>query len=291
MSSERNIRPLRIAILAIAVGVLASGFFSPSNAQEEQRPERSAASDRNRQGAKVPPGDADKGRQVFEDNCATCHGVDASGGEGPNIQQAPATLGDSEVRNIIRRGVPGTEMPGFFDISDADAANIVTYLRKLGRIPGSGTVSGDPRKGESIYDASGCSACHMIAGQGGDLGPELTRIGSMRGPSNLRARLLDPAANLPKEGGVGDRGDWTLHVLFRAVTKNGQVLEGMRVGENSFSIVLKDASGNFHALWKPDLRSLEKEPGKSFMPSFKGSLSATDLDDLVAYLVSLKGAQ
>jgi cytochrome c oxidase cbb3-type subunit III len=63
------------------------------------------------------------------------------------------------------------------------------------------------------------------------------------------------------------------------------------MGEDSFTIVLKDASGKFHGFRKPDLLSLEKEPGKSFMPSFKGTLSDAQLDDLVAYLMSLKSAQ
>ena len=53
---------------------------------------------------------------------------------------------------------------------------------------------------------------------------------------------------------------------------------------------MEDSQGNYHSFHKPILQSLEKEPGKSFMPSFQ-TLSATDLDDLVAYLASLKGAQ
>jgi len=61
--------------------------------------------------------------------------------------------------------------------------------------------------------------------------------------------------------------------------------------EDSFTIVLKDAAGKLHGLSKPDLRSLEKEPGKSLMPSFTDTLSAAQMDDLVAYLATLKGAQ
>jgi len=79
--------------------------------------------------------------------------------------------------------------------------------------------------------------------------------------------------------------------MFRAAEKDGRVIEGMRVGEDSFSIVLKDAEGKLHGLWKPDLRSLEKEPGKSFMPSFKDALSEAQLDDVVAYLMTLKGSE
>ena len=57
------------------------------------------------------------------------------------------------------------------------------------------------------------------------------------------------------------------------------------------TITLKDATGKFHGLWKPDLRSLDREPGKNIMPSFKDTLTAEQLDDLVAYLLTLKGAQ
>jgi cytochrome c oxidase cbb3-type subunit III len=200
-------------------------------------------------------------------------------------------LGDPAVQGIIRRGIPGTAMPGFFNISEKDAANIVAYLRTLNSSVASGTASGDPQKGETLYNSSGCSACHMIAGQGGGIGPELTRIGAMRGASNLKARLQDPGANLPKVESGMFGNSWTEYVMFRAVEKDGHIVEGIRVGEGSFTIVLKDATGKFHALWKPDLRSLEKEPGKSFMPSFKDTLSAEQLDDLVAYLLTLKGAQ
>jgi len=75
------------------------------------------------------------------------------------------------------------------------------------------------------------------------------------------------------------------------VTKDGRSVNGTRVYEDSFTIELKDAAGRFHSFKKLELQKLEKLPGKSVMPSFKDTLSATQLDDLVAYLSSLKGAQ
>ena len=101
-------------------------------------------------------------------------------------------------------------MVGFYNITDAGAANIVAYLRTLATSVDSGTSSGDPQKGAALFKSSGCSACHMIAGQGGSIGPDLTRIGAARGPTGLKQRLLDPAANLPKLGGGGMMGNsWT----------------------------------------------------------------------------------
>ena len=55
--------------------------------------------------------------------------------------------------------------------------------------------------------------------------------------------------------------------------------------------MIQDANGNFHSFKKSDLKEFEKQPGKSVMPSYKDKLSAAQVDDLVAYLASLKGAQ
>jgi len=53
---------------------------------------------------------------------------------------------------------------------------------------------------------------------------------------------------------------------------------------------LRDVGGHFYTYDKAKLKTIEQEPGKSVMPSYK-ALSAADLDNLVAYLWSLKGAQ
>lgn len=272
-------RWVQIVALFFATASLTFGAFatSPAAAQETQP-------------AKKAPADAEQGKRLFEQNCSTCHGADAGGDEGPDLRGVPARLGDAAVENIIKRGIPGTAMPLFFDLSENDAANIVAFLRNLDTATTSGSVKGDPKHGEALYQSSGCSACHMIAGQGGVIGPELTRIGAMRGPASLKARLIDPGANLPENGTGFYASKWTEYLMFRAVEKNGHAVEGIRVSEDSFTIDLKDANGKIHGFWKPDLRSLEAELGKSFMPSFKGTLSATEMDDLVAYLMSLRGA-
>lgn len=273
-------RFVRITAWIFTAATLTVGVFAISQAGAQES-----------QPVKAAPADPEQGKRLFEQNCSTCHGADAGGDEGPDLRGVPASLGDAAVVNIIKRGIPGTAMPLFFDLSEKDAANIVAFLRSLDTATTTEAVKGDAKHGEALYQSSGCPACHIIAGQGGVIGPELTRIGAMRGPGSLKARLLDPGANLPENGTGFYASKWTEYLMFRAVEKNGHVVEGMRVGEDSFIINLKDASGKIHGFWKPDLRSLKAEPGKSFMPSFKGTLSAGQMDDLVAYLMSLKGAQ
>jgi cytochrome c oxidase cbb3-type subunit III len=241
-----------------------------------------------------PPalGDPGAGKELFVSNCSRCHGLDATGGEGPNIQGAPAKLGDEGVARAVKNGVAGTGMPAFTGLSDRDIASILAYIRSLSR-PAPSTVAsrGDPAKGKAVYEEEKCGQCHIIHGLGGSFGPELSEIGSIRTTDALRAALTSPGADLPKTKPNRDRGKWTQYLVFRAVTKDGQTIEGMRVASDSFATVLQDARGHFHSISKTDVVSLEKENGKSFMPAFGDQLSPAQLDDVTAYLSSLKGPQ
>jgi len=277
------IRYFRLVPWVFVACALATGAFRVSQATGQEA--QSAAA------SPATPPDPEQGKLLFAQNCSTCHGADAGGGDGPNLHGVAAVLGVPAVQSIIRRGIEGTAMPGSTTLSERETANIAAYIGKLDSATNAGQATGDPHKGEALYNSSGCSACHMIAGQGGSIGPDLSRIGAARGPTNLKARLQDPGANLPQVGDGPFGSRWTQYLMYRAVEKDGRAVEGVRVGEDSFTIVLKDLGGKLHGFRKPDLRSLEKEPGKSFMPSFKETLSAPQLDDLVAYLMILKSAQ
>jgi cytochrome c oxidase cbb3-type subunit III len=240
--------------------------------------------------AKTSPEDVAAGKVLYESTCSKCHGLDGGGGDGPSLQGAPERLGDAEVGSIVRGGIPGTGMNGFGSLNVDETGQVVGYLRTLGRTADAEVARGDPAKGKEVYDTSGCATCHIISGVGGGVGPELTRVGSMRGPGYLRTQLVTPGADLPHEAGAMERGRFTQYLFVRVTTRDGHVVEGTRVYEDTFTIELKDATGRFHSFRILELQKIEKLPGKSVMPSFKDALSATQLDDLVAYLSSLKGA-
>jgi len=239
--------------------------------------------------AKTSATDLAQGKLFYEATCSKCHGLDGGGSDGPSLQGVAQQLGDDEVGKIIRGGIPGTGMNGF-SMSADEAGQVVGYLRTLGSTADMEIAKGDPAKGKQVYESSGCRACHIIDGEGGGIGPELTRVGSMRGPSYFRTTLLAPGTILPKEAGAMERGRFTQYLFVHVMTKDGHSYEGTRVYEDSFTIEIKDATGKFHGFKKLDLAKLEKLPGHSVMPSFKGTLSDAQLDDLIAYLASLKGA-
>ena len=182
-------------------------------------------------------------------------------------------------------------MNGFGSLNGDETGQVVGYLRTLGHTADMEVAKGNPQRGKAVYDASGCAGCHIIEGEGGGIGPELTRVGAMRGPGYLHTALIAPGTNLPNEAGAMERGRFTQFLFVHVVERDGHSVDGTRVSEDSFTIVIKDATGHFYAFRKLDVQKVEKIRGKSVMPSFKDTLSATQLDDLVAYLASLKGVQ
>ncbi len=70
------------------------------------------------------------GRQIFNTLCATCHGLDARGGEhGPNISRL---AGRDDLVSIIKVGVSGKGMPAFGNsLNGAQIRAVVQYLRGL----------------------------------------------------------------------------------------------------------------------------------------------------------------
>ena len=139
---------------------------------------------------------------------------------------------------------------------------------------------GNAERGAAIYQSSGCASCHVVDGRGGILGPELTSIGSRRGSVYLRESVVTPAASHPPG-----------YLVVRAVPASGPEVRGIRVNEDVFSILIRDAGGNVHTLQKSDLARVDRELEATLMPSYESRLSAAQLDDLVTYLATLRSAK
>ena len=85
-------------------------------------------------------------------------------------------------------------------------------------------------------------------------------------------------------------GEYTRWLPVRAVTADGKEVSGVRVNEDAFTIQLRDVTNRLVSLDKASLRSLDKMTGRSLMPAYDHTFTAAELDDVIAYLASLKGA-
>src|SRR4029077_19729191 len=127
-------------------------------------------------------------------------------------------------------------------------------------------------------------------------GPELTAIGALRGAPYLRDALVKPAAAHPP-------GYLVVRAVARCQTPcnsdtvsdasaaSGVEIRGIRVNEDVFWIHIRDASGTMHVLQKSELARVDRELEASLMPSYASRLSDAELDDVVAYLSTLRGAK
>jgi putative heme-binding domain-containing protein len=228
--------------------------------------------------------DPARGKRLYEGQCARCHGIQGGGGTGANLRRPKLrhAADDDGLFDLIRSGIPGTGMPFTWAMTDNEVWDVIAYVRSLGRIPAE-PLPGDPDKGQLVYGKAGCANCHIVAGKGGSLGPELSDIGGRRGVQFLRSALLHPG----KDRAVTSEG-YATYLPVMAVTKDGRVLAGMRVNEDTFTIQLRDSNNRLYSLQKSDLEELCKVDG-SLMPTYEKMLSQSDIENLVSFLASLKG--
>lgn len=236
--------------------------------------------------------DVEAGRKLFQGMCVTCHGFEGAGGDAPSLnrpklERAPD---DDALRSIIADGLPERGMPRVRRLTGNEIEQLVSYVRSLGRTAVM-TVPGDPQRGRELYSRLGCPSCHIVNGQGNGLGPELTEIGRLRGAAYLREAVVNPGARLPRGTLPIPARGFSEFLPVLVATSDGKEVRGLRINEDSFTIQIRDASNHLYSFRKTDLSRIEKQSGKSLMPSFTDKLSKSELDDLIAYLSSLRGAE
>ncbi len=228
--------------------------------------------------------DLEDGQNLFRVHCARCHGMEGKGGEGANLNRAKLkrVADDEKLIEIISEGIEGTGMPATFSPGEKGLLQIAGYVRSLGRLPAE-VPPGDAERGRVVYDTKGgCTACHIVNGQGIGIGPELSEVGQRRGLEYLKESLLAPSARQPSTRGVAG------YLAVRLRTAGG-LIEGMRINEDAFSIQIRDLSGTIHSFDKSEIEQLEKVFGHSLMPQYRVVLTDGELADIVSYLMSLKG--
>jgi putative heme-binding domain-containing protein len=218
-----------------------------------------------------------QGMGLFRARCADCHGLDAKGYRGPDLTAALAgEMTDERLFQIIRKGVPGTEMPSS-RASDDDLLLTIAYLRNVGSVAPSERPIGNVDNGARLFAAQ-CASCHRIGGRGGRIGPDLTRVGIARSRAALTREIRTPS-------------DWVPPAFetVTVVTKDGQRIRGAKKNEDVFSIQIMDLRERIQGYLKSNLQTVTYEK-ESLMPAFgPARLSDGDLNDLVGYLTTLRG--
>lgn len=260
---------LRAALLAAAVGVGTTMLSAQAGQQFD--PAHSSYS----------PSDIAFGAQIYTAQCAQCHAPTGDGVGGVNLRtgQFKSAATDTYLTNTITSGIPARGMPSFGKLSPAEVQGLVAYIRNMNTFDAQSVPVGDAKRGRDVFEGKGaCTSCHRVDGRGAGLAPDLGLVGRERTASALQTSILDPTgAMLP------------INKPVRIVTREGATINGRRLNEDTYTVQIIDDQGRLGSFVKTELKEF-RVVAQSPMPSYKGKLTSAEVADLVAYLLSLKGA-
>ena len=138
-------------------------------------------------------------------------------------------------------------------------------------------ASGDAQKGEAIFKAQSCMACHTTADGQTPKGPHLFEIGKRYKPVELVESVLKPSFKLAQG-----------YETYQFVTVDGRVFQGFVVSELAHATVIRESDGGRRELKKVDVEERRMQKISAMPEALTSNLTPEQLADLIAYLQSLK---
>ena len=211
-----------------------------------------------------------------------------------NVERKPA-----EVRTNMTRTFAGEKLPEslVFASASGDAAwgklgkgakiarttdappllngeQFAALEKKTARYTALAAKAGDPVKGKAVVAL--CQSCHMINGQGGLIGPNLSGAGAMGMEAVIR-NIIDPNAAIE-----------AAYRIFQVKLKAGEVIEAFYVSEDATAYVIRQAGGADRRIPKAEVASA-KYLRRSLMPEgLLDGFTDEQVTDLFATLKTLK---
>jgi putative heme-binding domain-containing protein len=225
------------------------------------------------------PVDIENGGRLYRVQCTQCHGPngDLVGGIDLRRGQFRRSTSNEDLAKLIANGIPGTGMPPF-TLQPSEITALVAFIR-AGFDPDARPVRvGDAARGKALFEGkAACNTCHRVQGVGPRIAPDLSDVGTARAPDALHATLLDPSSRM-----------MPINRPVRIVLKDGTTINGRRLNEDTYTVQIIDDKEQLRSLLKSDMRSYVVDT-KSTMPSYAKTLTADELADVIAYLLTLKG--
>jgi putative membrane-bound dehydrogenase-like protein len=148
-------------------------------------------------------------------------------------------------------------------------------------IPHLADRTGDPRNGRIVFATIGtCAKCHVVDGQGKDVGPNLSEIGAKLSRQALYESILFPSAAINHD-----------FAAYTVELQNGNVASGILISRTADAIAIKGIDAITRTHRASDVETI-KEQSVSLMPAdLQKAMTADDLINVVEYLTTLKPAQ
>jgi mono/diheme cytochrome c family protein len=194
-----NARPTsKFLVLFVSLGVL-TGIVTGCGAQTS---------------APITGGFQDRGRQLFNAKCGTCHimaQAASQGVQGPNLDTAfaaarAAGMDENTVKGVVRYqiehprpsvpGYPGVNMPANI-VTGNDLEDVAAYVARYAGVPGAKPpIAPGEGPGAQVYANQGCGSCHILAAaeSAGVLGPNLDESIPDMSRAMIEEAIVEPDA-------------------------------------------------------------------------------------------------
>lgn len=264
-----------IRIAALALFVVSMPIYPAQQGTPQSRAERG----RQFLGLAPPanPVVAARGQKLFLQNCAFCHGPNATGAEGPDLVRSTVVLHDENgetIGPVVLKGRPDKGMPSFSGLTQAQIHDLVEFLHwrveqaanrfeyKLQNI-----VTGNAKAGEAFFRGTGgCAGCHSPTG-------DLAHIATKFEPPDLQAQFLYPSQAEP--------------VTVTVTLASGEKISGTLKRMDDFELSMWDSSGTYRSWLRTEIKAEFNDP----LTAHRGLLDKytdADMHNVLAYLETLK---
>lgn len=188
-----------------------------------------------------------------------------------------AAIRAEQVKPVLGKYPPAVqgEAEKLYKLLESDRAEMTQKLDTLLK----DTQLGDVRRGQAVFGSAkaACTNCHKVAYVGGLIGPDLTKIGSIRSEKDLLEAIVFPSASFVRS-----------YEPVKVETKDGKSFNGILKADRPDEVVLTVSATEEVRIARKDID--EMKPGTvSVMPAgLDQQLTKQELADLVAFLKSLK---
>jgi cytochrome c oxidase cbb3-type subunit III len=232
---------------------------------------------------------AARGEKLFGSNCAFCHGIKATGAQGPDLVRSALVLHDEKgelIGPVVLNGRPDKGMPSFPSFTQAQIYDIAEFLHsRVEAVANRGlytvqdVVSGNTKKGQEYFNGAGhCNTCHSPSG-------DLAHIASKFQPADLQAAFLYPASVTAFQTDIAKASTPT---LVTVTLPSGASVSGRLKRLDDFNISMYDESGAYHSWSRATGIKVDVKDPLAAHRALLQKYTDQDMHNLLAYLVTLK---
>jgi putative membrane-bound dehydrogenase-like protein len=138
---------------------------------------------------------------------------------------------------------------------------------------------GNAMRGRAVFlsKKAACATCHRVGAEGGQIGPDLTRIGAIRAGRDMIESIVYPSSTIAQE-----------YDQYEIVTVEGRVMSGILTEQTANSVFVRDSSGAETRLHRDEIAEINRQPTSMMPEGLDRLLTREEMRDLLAFLQGQK---